>query len=170
MLGCALKARIEFLEDFLPRQLDINLEVLQHKGRDPVACPKQAKEDMLGPDVSVLEPSSFLGCKRQDLLQARRIGNVTQYLLARTGPDLFLDFPPHALEINAHFLKDVDRHALAEPDHAKQQMFGVHEVVVEAVGFLACKRQHLLGARRKVAWHLDTPTFTRRGVARSFPS
>ena len=47
-------------------------------------------------------------------------------------------------------LQDIDGDALAQLDQAEQQMLGADEIVVEAVGFLARQRQHLLRARRKI--------------------
>jgi hypothetical protein len=49
------------------------------------------------------------------------------------------------------FLQHVDGDALAQLDQAEQQMCSVPtKVVVEAVGFLAGQREHLLGARREI--------------------
>ena len=47
-------------------------------------------------------------------------------------------------------LEDVDGDALAELDQAEQQVLGADVVVVEAVGFLARQREHLLGARGEI--------------------
>ena len=110
---------------------------------------------MLGPDVSVIERPGFLGCKRQDLLHARRIGNVAQHPLVGPVPTCFSTSTADAFQVEAEFLKDINRYALPQLNDPKQQVFGADEVVVEAVGFLAREREHLLGARRVVVQALE---------------
>ena len=76
------------------------------------------------------------------------------------GADLLLDFHADGLEVEAHLLEDIDGDALAQLDEAEQQVFGADKVVVEAVGFLARQRQHLLGARREIVHGFFAHTHT----------
>src|SRR6202163_412535 len=57
------------------------------------------------------------------------------------------------LQIEPHFLQDIDCYAFSQFDQSEQQVFSSHVVVVEPLGLLACKRQDLLGTRSKVIHH-----------------
>ena len=110
---------------------------------------------MLGADVGMVERLGFLAGEREHFLDARRVGNVADHLRLGAGADLLLDLHADGFEIEAHFLQDVDGDALAELDQAEQQMLGADIIVVEAVGFLASQRQHLLGAGGEVIHHFS---------------
>ena len=153
------KIRVEFLEDFIARALDVDLEVLQHARGHAFAFAQQAEQDVLGADVGMVERLRFLAREREHLLHARRVGNVPDHLGLGPDADLLLDFHADGLEIEAHLLEHVDGDALAQLDQAEQEMLGADVVVVEAVGFLAGERQHLLCARREVIHHF--PEFPR---------
>src|SRR5205814_7008159 len=71
-------------------------------------------------------------------------------LCFRTRANLFLHFHPHGLEIEPHFLENVDRDALAELDQSEQQMLGADIIVIETVGFFASQLKDLLGARSEI--------------------
>ena len=115
------EVRIEFLEDFVAGPLDIDVEILQHARGDAFAFAQQAEQDVLGADVGMVERLRFLAGEREHFLHARRVGNVADHLRFRAGADLLLDFHPDGFEIEAHFLQDVDRHALPELDQPEQQ-------------------------------------------------
>ena len=142
--------RIELLQNFVARPLDIDFETLQNARGDAFAFAQKAEQNVLGADVGMIERLRFLAGERENLLHARRVGNVADHLGFRAGADLFLDFHPHRLEIESHLLQDVDGNALPELDQPEQQMLGPDVIVIEAVGFLASERQDLLGARRKI--------------------
>ena len=105
---------------------------------------------MFGADVIVVELLGFLLRKREDLLHARCVGNVADHLGLGSGANLLFHFHADGLEIEAHFLEDVDGDSLAQFDEAKKQMFRAHVVVVEPVRFFAGQREHLLRSRREI--------------------
>ena len=105
---------------------------------------------MFGADIGVVEVLRLLRGEREHFLDAGRVRTVAELLGVRTALDLLLDFAADVLQIETHLLQNVDRHALAELEQAQQQVLGADEIVIEAVGFLARERQHLLGARREV--------------------
>ena len=148
--SCGGKIRIELLQNFLAGLFDVDVQIFQHPRGDAVAFAEQAQQDVFGADVSVIQRLGFLGGEGENLLHARRVRNVADHLLIRAGADLFLDFHADGFEIQAELLQDVDGDALAQLDQAEQQMFGADKIVVEAVGFFARQRQHLLGAGRKI--------------------
>ena len=134
----------------MPRLLDIDSKVQQYTAGDPIAFTKQAKQNMLGADVSMIERFGFLLSQRQDFLHARRIGNVAPHLLVGPCANLLLHLLANASQVEAEFQKDINRHTLTQLEESEQDVFGADEVVVEAVGFLARERKYLLGARREV--------------------
>ncbi len=125
---------------------------------------------MFGSDIGMIERSGFLCRKRQDFLHARRVRNVADRFLVRSCPDLFLDLQPHIFEIEPHFSEHIDRSALSKPDQSQEQVFRPNEVVIEAVGFPARERQHLLCARRKVVQRFGRSVlFARHRHSQCFP-
>src|SRR5436190_4298139 len=112
----------------LPCGLDIHAKVFQHTAGNTVALAKQTKEDMFRSDVSVIERPRFLGRKRQDFLYARRVRDVADHFLIGPGPDLVLDFQPHAFEIQSHFPEHSNRGALSKLYQPEQEVFSPDEV------------------------------------------
>src|SRR6267378_5578988 len=98
----------------------------------------------------MIERLGFLAGESQHLFHPRRVGNVADDFCFRTGADLFLDFHPDGLQIESHFLENVDRDTLAELDQSEQKMLGTDIVVIEAVSLFASELQDLLGAWSKI--------------------
>ena len=63
---------------------------------------------------------------------------------------MLLDFHPDGLEIEAHFLEDVDGHALPELDQPEQKMLGADVVVIEAIRLFTGEREDLLRPRSEI--------------------
>ena len=105
---------------------------------------------MLGADIGMAESLGFLAGQRQNFFYPRRVRNVADDFCFRPGADLLLDLHPHGLQVEPHFLQDVDSHALSKLDQPEKQMLGSDVVVIEAVCFLAGKLQDLLSAGRKI--------------------
>ena len=123
---------------------------MQDARGDAVALAQQAEQNVLGADVGVVEGLGLLLRQGEDLLHARRVGNVADHLLVGAGADLLLDLQADGFQVEAHFLEHIDGDALAQLDEAEQEVFGADKVVVEPVGFLARQREHLLRARREI--------------------
>src|SRR2546430_17459969 len=101
------------------------------------------------PPRSTLFPYTTLFRSCENLFHSRRVRNVAHHFCFRTGPDLFLHFHPHGLEIESHLLQNVHRHTLAKLDQAEQKMLGPDVVMVEAIRFFTRKLKDLLGAWRE---------------------
>ena len=65
--GDHVGAALHELLDFQPDLAQIDVQVLQHVGRHPAALFDQAQQDMLGPDVFVIEPLRLLIGQLHDL-------------------------------------------------------------------------------------------------------
>ena len=114
------KIGIEFLEHFVAGALDVDLEGLEHARGHAVAFAQQAEQDVLGADVGVIERLGFLAGEREDLLHARRVGDVARHLGVRAGADLLFHLDADGLEIEAELLQHIDRDALPELDQPEQ--------------------------------------------------
>ena len=141
---------IEFLQNLVAAAFDVDVERLQDARRGAFAFTEQAEQNVFGADVIVVELLGFLLRERENLLHARRVGNVADHLGLGSGADLLLHFHADGFEIEAHLLEDVDGDALAQLDEAKKQMLRAHVVVVEPVRFFAGQREHLLRSRREI--------------------
>lgn len=74
---------------------------------------------MFGHDVIVIKLLGFLLRQSEDLLDARRVGNVADHLRLGAGGDLLLDFHADGLKFETHLLENVDSDTLPELDQAK---------------------------------------------------
>ena len=144
---------IEFLQDFVPCAFDIHLEILQYARSHALAFAEKAEQDVLGADVAVIQRLRLLAGERQHFLHPRGIWDVSDHFLVGSAADLLFDFHTDGLEIQPHFLQDIDCNTLAEFDQTQEEVLGAHIVVVEPIGFLPGKCQHLLRARREVIHH-----------------
>ncbi len=72
---------------------------------------------------------------------------------------MLLDFHAHGLEIEPHFLENVDGDALAEFDQSEQKMLGADIIVIEPVGLFTSELQDLLGARCEIVHCSDGAGF-----------
>src|SRR5260370_1360615 len=120
-----------------------------------IAFAKQAEQNVFGADVRMIERLRFLAGERQNLFHARRVGNVADDFCFRPRADLLLDFHSHGLEIEPHFLENVDGDALAEFDQSEQKVLGADVIVIETVGLFASELQDLLGARCEIVHSSD---------------
>ena len=141
---------VEFLEHLVAGALDVDLQGLEHARGDAVAFAQQAEQDVLGADVGMIERLGFLAREGEDLLHARGVGDVARHLGVRAGADLLFHLDADGLQVEPELLQHVDRDALAELDQPEEQVLGAHVIMVEAVGFLARKREDLLGAGREI--------------------
>jgi hypothetical protein len=145
------KLGIELAENLVAGALDVDLEGLEDAGGHALTLAEQAEEDVLGADVGMVEGLGFLAGEGEDLLDAGCVGDAADgglgfladsHLLFHLGAD--------GLEVEPHLLEHAHCHALPQLDQPEEEVLGADVVVVEAVGFLAGERQHLLGARGEV--------------------
>ena len=149
-LVVAFKIRIQLVQDFLSALVDVDVEIPQNTSGHAFALAQQAKQDVLGAHVGVVQRLGFLFGKLEDFFHPWGVGDVAGQFLVRACADLFLDLQPDGLEIEPHLLQDIYGNPLAKVYQAKQQMLGPHETVVEPIRLLPRQRQHLLGARGEI--------------------
>ena len=66
------RAGADLLLDFHPHRFEIETHLLEDVDGNALAKLDQAEQEMLGPDVIVVEAVGFFASERQDLLGARR--------------------------------------------------------------------------------------------------
>jgi hypothetical protein len=96
-----------------------------------------ALPEKLGSDVAVIQGLRLFPGEGEHLLDPGRVGDVPDHLGLGSVADLLLHLETNRLEIEVHFLQDVDRDSLSQLDEPEQQVLGAHVVVVEAVCLLA---------------------------------
>src|SRR5262245_38666780 len=86
------KSRVELLEDLLPAGLEVHLEIRENPCREAVSFPDQAKEDVFGPHIGMMERLGLLGSDGEHLLDSRSVGNLSRdFAFTASAPDLLLD-------------------------------------------------------------------------------
>ena len=152
------KIRIEFLKDFIPAPLDVHVQRLQNSSRRSLAFPEQAEQNMFRANVIMAQLLGFFLRQRKHLFDARRVRNIADHLGFWPRSNLFFNLQTNGIEVESHFLDDVDSHALPQLDQAEQEMFGADIVMIKPVSLFACQRQHLLGAGCKILhFHNENP-------------
>ena len=121
---------------------------------------------MFGADVGVVERLGFLSGEGEDLFDARGVRDGALVLSLLTSADLLLDRAAHGLEIEAHFLKDAHRDALAELDQAEQEVLGADVVVMKTVSLLSSEGEDLLCTRSEVIHRFHKMSRVLRGKGR----
>src|SRR6266478_1825186 len=146
----SVEVRVKFFENLDARLFGTHCKALEHAPGYTFIIVQQAQQEMLSPDIGVIEGLGFLGSQCHDMLHAGRIRNASDYLLLRTSAHLLLHFLAYVFQIESELVEHIYRNALPEPDQAQQEMLGADEVVIESVRFLAGQRQDLSGAGREV--------------------
>src|SRR5690348_13739647 len=106
---------------------------------------------MFSADVSMVERFSLFHCQSENLFHPRRIRRDSKGTLISSCSDLFLDFGSNGLQIDAHFVENINSAALPQANQTEQHAFGSNKMMVKTVGLFSRKRQDLLRPRRKVA-------------------
>src|ERR1700674_4724077 len=88
-----------FFEDFVAAPLDIYFQTLEDTRRNAFTFTQKSQQNVLGPNVGMIERFRFLARERKNFFYARRIRNVANHLGLRPGTDLFLDLHPHRFEV-----------------------------------------------------------------------
>src|SRR5437868_15465535 len=104
---------------------------------------QQTKQNMLCAHVGMIQGFCFFHRQGEDLLNTRRIRNLSDHLLVRPSSHLFFHFHSHGFQIKSEPLKDVHGDPLAQVDQAEQQVLCADEVMVKTIGFSSSQCQHL---------------------------
>ena len=112
----------------------IDAEVGQDPGGDAFALADQPKEQVLGPNVVVIELARLFECELDHALGARREDHLLLHGLPAASDD-GLDFLTDLGEVDAERLQHLSGEALALGDDAEQNVLGSDVIVAEALRF-----------------------------------
>src|SRR5690606_7146998 len=148
------------LHDLLAHTVEVCAELGQDLGGDALALPDQPEEDVLGPDVVMAELQGLAQRQLEDLLGARREGDVTRRGLLSLADDLgHLD--TYSLERDVEGLERLGGDALALVDQAEEDVLGADVVVVEHPRLLLGEDDHATGTVGKSFEHLHSSLASR---------
>ncbi len=142
--------RVQLLQDFLASLLDVDVQILQHAGGHAVPLAQEAKEQVFGAHIGVIQCLGFFAGQRQDFLHPGGVRNGADDFLIRPRAHFLFHFQADRFQIQTQSLQHVDGHALAQLDQPQQQMLGAQVIMVQPIRLFARQCQHLLGARRKI--------------------
>ena len=147
----ALVAR-EHLHDGLAHAGQIPAEVGQDLGGHSLALAQQAEEQVLGADVVVAELEGLAHGELEDLLAARREGDVAGGGGLSLADDLN-DLAAHGVQGDIHGLQGLGGHSLALVDEAEKEVLGADVVVVQGPRLVLREHDDASGAVGKAFKH-----------------
>ena len=130
----------DYLEHLLSNLLQVHTQALEYARSDTFALADEAEEQVLSPDVMVVESTCFIDRQLDDLLRARREANLTNDHRIAT-PDDELNGAANFRKLNAHVRQNAGGDSITLPNEAKEKVLGPNIVVIEAVRFLLSQRQ-----------------------------
>ncbi len=131
-------------DDLVADLLRVGVEVEQDARRDALVLAHEAEQDVLGADVVVAEAQRLAQRKLQDLLGARREGDLAGRDLL-TGADDAHDLGAHALDGDVQALEHARSETLLLAQQAEQDVLRADVVVLERPGLLLGEDDHLAG-------------------------
>src|SRR5439155_17741573 len=135
-------ALAEDVDDLVADLVEVDAQRLEDARGDPLALAHEAKEQVLGTDVVVAEPSRLVDRQLDDPLRSRRKAYLAHDRAIAPADDE-LDRGAHLGELNVHVLEDACRDTLALADEPEQQVLGTDVVVVEALGLILSEGENL---------------------------
>ena len=129
-------------DDLVANLVQVDAEALEDAGRDALALADEAQEQVLRADVVVAEAAGLVDRQLDDALGAGRQADLADDR-AVTATDDELDGGPDLGQLDVHVLEHPGRDAFALPHQPEQQVLGADVVVVEALGLVLRKGQHL---------------------------
>jgi hypothetical protein len=144
----------EDLDDLLADLLELDAEGHEDVGGDALLLAQQGEQQVLGADVVVAELGGLLEGQLDDLLRARREGDLHGGLVGRPSLDDLLDLAADAVEVDVHGLEHTRGDAVTLLDQAEQDVLRADVLVVEALGFAAGEAHDLACAFSESVEHL----------------
>ena len=141
-----IRARLgaEDVQHLGARLVERDAGVDEHLGAQPLRLAKDPEQQMLRPDVAVVERTCLRHGVLERLLRARGVGQVGPRLLRLAALlDDRVDVGRQRVHVDREILQHRGRHALALAQNAEEDVLRADVVVAQASGFLARHRQHL---------------------------
>ncbi len=125
---------IEDLEHIRSHLLQVEVKAFQHTGGNAFTLTYQSQQEMLSPNVMMMEAASFINGQLNYLFGTRSQADFAMYDAVSTTNDT-LDGLTSSLEIHTQVREHVAGYALPFPKQAQQEVFGADVVVLEALCF-----------------------------------
>src|ERR1041385_8114357 len=110
---------IKFSQNFFSCLLDIDIKTFENPSGHAVSFAQETQQNMFRPNICVIQGFGLSYSQCQAFLYTRRVRNVSDDLLVRSGAYLSFDFLPDGFEIQPKLLQHINGDALAQPDDAK---------------------------------------------------
>ena len=153
----SFKAVPKEVQDFLPNLFQLESQVHQHLGGNPVLFSKQAKQDMFGTNVVMVQIPSFLHRVLDDFLGAWGLRQFPHGDHFRATLDEFLDLQSNLAKIHIQVFQYVGRNTTSFLDETQQDVFRANVLVVESLGLLVGQLHHLACSISKSLVHFLSP-------------
>ena len=118
---------------------------------------EEPEQDVLGPDIVMVEVACFLDRVLDDLLCTRGLGELTHRDHFWASADELLNFEADLAEVYIEVFEDIGPDAGAFLDEPEQDVLGPDVLVVEALGFLVGQGHHFAGSICKSFKHVQSP-------------
>src|SRR5262245_52442105 len=129
-------AQVHLFNDLSARAADVHAHALKDNGCDTAAFFDQAKKNMLGTDLRLIQVLGFFCRKRQGSRCSWRIWDICSDSLSRhPGADHLFDFCADSFKFNTQPAHHVWHDPRLRFEQAQKHMLGPDEVVVEARSF-----------------------------------
>ena len=135
----------EHLHDGLANRGQVRAELREDLGGDALALAQQPEQDVLGADVVVAELEGLAQGELEDLLGARREGDVAGGGGLALADDLD-DLGAHGVQGDVHRLESLGGDPLALVDEAEEEVLRADVVVVERAGLVLGQDDDAAGA------------------------
>jgi hypothetical protein len=144
------------LEDLLADAVEVGAQLHEDLGGDALALADEPEQDVLGADVVVAELQRLAQAQLEDLLGARREGDVAAGGLLALADDL-LHLLAHGVQGDAEGLHRLGGDALPLVDQAEEDVLGPDVVVVEHPGLFLSQDDDAAGAVGEPLEHAVAP-------------
>src|SRR5581483_7724190 len=139
----------QHVDDLGAHAVERHAQTLEHASRDALTLADEAKQQVLGADVLVVEPARLVDGQLDDLLCPWRQADLAHHHPVATADDE-LDGRANLVELDAHVRQNLGGYPLALADQPEQQMLGSDVVVVKALGLLLREGEDLPRSLREL--------------------
>jgi hypothetical protein len=134
------------IKDPRPDVVETHAVFGEEQGGETVVDVDQAKQEMLGADVVVLQLARFVNRFLNDALGFWSKANLAAHQDAVASPDLALDGRAHAAQIDADGQQDRGGHVVGLLGQSEEKMLGPKIIVSEALRLIL---RHAQGSSRR---------------------
>ncbi len=152
----------------LPGGPEVHVEIAQRLRRDALALADEREQQMLGPDVLMMQDPRLLAREFEDSLRPGRPLRLLHGGAVAPARDVLLNMLADSIEIDGEFPEHRRRHALSLSHYPEEEVLRAKIVVVETRGLLTSEVEHPPHPRREIP--LSVHCFLRVAVSAAGPA